>query len=97
MAVLSIPYAFTNGTIANAIEVNADFNAIKAFVESSLVHADGTVKAGTAAISDGAVTADKLAGSSVTNVKIDYSSVPRVTVSSTEPASVKAGDIWVQI
>jgi len=87
MAVLNIPYVFTNNTIANAIEVNSDFNAIKAFVESALVQVDGTVKAGTAALQDGAVT----------NAKIDYTTVPRITVSATEPASMKAGDVWVQI
>lgn len=88
MAVLSIPYAFTNNTIANAIEVNSDFNAVKAFVESALVQVDGTVKAGTAALQDSAVT----------SAKLDYAvTVPRITVSPTEPLVMKAGDVWVQI
>lgn len=61
MASLNIPYAFTNGTPANATEVNADFTAVKSFVETQLVSTDGAVKAGTAAIADGAITVAKLA------------------------------------
>lgn len=97
MAVLNIPYVFTNNTIANAIEVNSDFNAIKAFVESALVQVDGTVKAGSAAIDINAIIAEKIANGAVTNAKLDYTTVPRVTVSATEPPSMKAGDVWVQI
>lgn len=61
MATLNIPNSFTNGTTASANEVNANFNAVKSFVETSLVQTDGSVKAGTAAITDGAVTTAKIA------------------------------------
>ena len=87
MASLNIPYSFTNGTIANATEVNAINTAIKAFVETETVQRDGSVK----------VTAAGIENNAVTNAKLDYTTVPRTTVSSTEPTSPKAGDIWVQI
>jgi microcystin-dependent protein len=61
MATLNITNTFTNGTAANATEVNQNFTDVKNFVEGSLVHADGTVQAGTAAIANGAVTEAKLA------------------------------------
>lgn len=60
MASLSIPNSFSNGTAANATEVNANFSAVKSFVETALVQADGSVKAGTSAINDGAITQAKL-------------------------------------
>ena len=70
MATLNIPNTFTNATIANANEVNGNFSAVKTFVEGSLVQADGSVKAGTAAINDGAITTAKIADSAVTEGKI---------------------------
>jgi microcystin-dependent protein len=60
MATLNIPNTFSNGTAANATEVNANFSAVKTFVETALVQADGSVKAGTSAINDGAITQAKL-------------------------------------
>lgn len=73
MATLNIPNSFTNGTPANANEVNANFSAVKSFVEGSLVQADGSVKAGTGAITDGAVTADKIGSGAVTEAKLNAS------------------------
>jgi microcystin-dependent protein len=52
MASLNIPYSFTNGTIANATEVDAVNVAIKAFVETETVQRDGSVKAGVNSLSD---------------------------------------------
>lgn len=97
MASVSIPYNFVNGTTANAEEVDANFNSIKGFAETALVQVDGSVKAGTNSIQDGAVTKEKILDANVTNAKLDYTTVPRITVSSTEPSSPKAGDVWVQI
>lgn len=77
MASLNIPYAFTNGTPANATEVNADFTAVKSFVETQLVSADGAVKAPTAAIADNAITTAKIANDAVTADKVlDGSTLP---------------------
>jgi hypothetical protein len=60
MANLNIPYTFTNGTTANATEVNAVVSAIKTFVDTQLVQKDGSIKAVAIAIEDGAVTTDKI-------------------------------------
>jgi hypothetical protein len=51
MATLSIPNNFVNGTVAVATEVNANFTAVKTFVEG--------ISAGTN-IDDGAITYSKL-------------------------------------
>jgi hypothetical protein len=48
-------------------------------------------------IKNNAVVTAKIADGNVTNAKLDYTTVPRTTVSPTEPSSPKAGDIWVQI
>ena len=51
MATLSIPNTFINGTVAVATEVNANFTAVKTFVEGI---SDGTN------IDDGSITYAKL-------------------------------------
>jgi len=51
MATLSIPNVFVNGTVAVATEVNANFTAVKTFVEG--------ISSGTN-IDDGAITYSKL-------------------------------------
>jgi len=51
MATLSIPNVFVNGTVAVATEVNANFTAVKTFVEG--------ISSG-ANIDDGAITYSKL-------------------------------------
>lgn len=51
MATLNVPNTFVNGTPAVATEVNANFNAVKTFVEG--------LAAGTN-IDDGAITYSKL-------------------------------------
>lgn len=57
MATLTIPNSFTNATPAIATEVNANFTAVKTFVEA--------LAAGTN-IDTGAITAAKLAATAVT-------------------------------
>lgn len=57
MATLTIPNTFVNGTTAVATEVNANFTAVKTFAEG--------ISAGTN-LDDGAVTASKLASTTVT-------------------------------
>ena len=57
MASVSGLYTFTNGTTANATEVNANFSVLKSFVENNVVQTDGsTVNA------NGSVTNAMLAG-----------------------------------
>jgi len=57
MASLNIPHSFTNSTIANATEVNSNFNSIKTFVESNTVQVDGSVKATLNSLADSIVRA----------------------------------------
>ena len=98
MATLNGLYSFTPSTAARASEVNTNFNVVKAFVDAISTGANIDASAITESkINNGAVTEVKIANGSVTNDKLNYASVPRMTVSATEPASVKAGDIWVQI
>lgn len=63
MASLNIPNAFTNNTVADATQVNQNFDEIETHVNTNLVNIDGSVKAGTSSIADGAVTVGKLASS----------------------------------
>jgi len=70
MATLNTPYTFTNGTPSNANQVNDNFTAVKSFAETELVQIDGSVKAGTAAIADSAVTTAKIADASITVGKL---------------------------
>lgn len=93
MATVSIPYNFVNGTPANAEEVDSNFNSLKSFVETALVQTDGSVKAGTTAIQDGAITKAKLNDGSTGDV-------PLVTVAAAAPANNtigKNGDIWIVV
>ena len=57
MATLSVPNTFVNATPAVATEVNANFNAVKTFVEAL---ADGTN------LDDGSIVYSKLAAATVT-------------------------------
>lgn len=50
MATLNITNSFSNNTVADALQVNQNFLDVKSFVESSVVHADGSVKAGVGAL-----------------------------------------------
>lgn len=54
---LTVPYSFTNATIAEAGEVNSNFTAVKTFVDA--------LQAGTN-ITAGAITAASLANTAVT-------------------------------
>lgn len=71
MAII-IPHSFTNGTIAEASEVNANFTNIKLFVDGL---ADGSNIETSAIVSSKinnlAVTTEKINNSSVTYAKID--------------------------
>ena len=64
---LTVPYSFTNGTVAEAGEVNSNFTAVKNFVDALQsgvnINTDAII---TANIQDNAVTAAKLAATAVT-------------------------------
>lgn len=97
MASLNVPYTFTNGTVASALEVNAVVQAIKNYAESQLVQIDGSVKTTTNSLGDLSVTAAKIANATISNDKINYTSVPQMTVSTEDPTGGKNGDIWVKV
>jgi hypothetical protein len=86
MAALNIPNSFSNNTTADANQVNANFQAVVGW-GNGLVHVDGSVKAQTNSIADAAIT----------NAKINYSSVPQTTVSTSDPTGGKDGDIWIKV
>ena len=69
MASVVIPYSFTNGTTADANQVNSNFNYLKGFIESSVVQTDGSTS-----VAAGSVSLDKLA-SAVANALCPTGSV----------------------
>lgn len=65
MATASVTYTFTNGTNADAIQVNQNFTDILNFINASVVQTDGST-----ALASNAVTTAKIADSAVTSAKI---------------------------
>jgi hypothetical protein len=96
MASLSFT-SFSNNTVADANAVTQNFQNIKNFLESNTVQVDGSVKATTVSIDNFAVTSDKIANNAVGNSKLDYTSVPQTTVSTSGPSGGKDGDVWIQV
>jgi hypothetical protein len=71
MATLSIPNSFNNGETIDAPQMNANFTAVKSFVE--LLSSGGNFDTGainTEDIANNAITAAKIASASVTTAKI---------------------------
>jgi hypothetical protein len=63
---VSIPYVFTNGTVAEAAEVNSNFTAVKNFADGLATGVN---------LDDGAVVAAKIGSNAVTTIKIDAAAV----------------------
>ena len=63
---VSIPYVFTNGTVAEAAEVNSNFTAVKNFADGLATGVN---------LDDGAVVTAKIGTNAVTTVKINDGAV----------------------
>lgn len=48
-------------------------------------------------LASNSVTTAKITDSNVTNAKLDYTTVPQMTVSTSDPSGGKNGDIWVKV
>lgn len=75
MANLNVTYNFTNGNVAEAGQVNQNFEDVEVFVNNQLVRTDGAVQAPTIAIADLAITSAKIANDAVTADKIAANAV----------------------
>ena len=80
---ITIPHSFTSGAIAEASEMNANFNAFKAYVDDI---SDGTN------IDSAAITNAKLATNSVTTTKIADASVTFAKLDSGALTSIAEND-----
>lgn len=83
---LTIPHSFTNNTIAEAAEVNSNFNAVKLFVDALQ---DGT------GIDSAVITEAKLATSSVSEVKLASNAVTKAKVADRAIGSAELDGISV--
>ena len=80
---ISIPHSFTDATIAEASEVNANFDAVETFVNGLQ---DGTL------LDSNIITTSKLADSSITNVKIAPDAVTTVKILDNSITQAKLAD-----
>jgi hypothetical protein len=94
MASLNVT-SFSNNTVANATDVTANFQNIKTFVESQTVQIDGSVKAGTAAIADDAITAAKIAANAVGSSEIATGAVGSDELAANAVTTAKITDLNV--
>jgi trimeric autotransporter adhesin len=88
---VSIPYVFTNGTVAEAAEVNSNFTAVKNFADGLATGVN---------LDDGAVVAAKIGTNAVTTAKINDGAVtqaklaPGVGVSGDSDQVVLGGQVF---
>lgn len=68
---LNVTYNFTNGNVAEAGQVNQNFEDIEVFANTQVVRVDGAVQAPTIAIADGAITTAKIAANAVSYAKLE--------------------------
>ena len=101
---LTIPYSFTNATIAEAAEVNSNFTNVRTFAnalqDGSGIDAGAIIEAkiGTAAVTEvkiatGAVTADKIGALAVTTAKLADDSVTQVKLADRSVGSAELKQI----
>lgn len=89
----------TSAKIVNGSIVDEDINASAAIALSKLATGalPTAITVASANIVNGTIVADDLANSAVTNAKLDYTTVPQVTVSTSAPTGGKNGDVWIQV
>jgi hypothetical protein len=80
---ITIPHSFTSGAIAEASEMNANFNAVKAYVDDI---SDGTN------IDTGAITNAKLATNAVSTTKIADGAVTFAKLDATTVTGIAEND-----
>ena len=83
--------AVTSAKIADGTIVNGDINASAAIAYSKLALSNSIIAGD---ITSNAVTTAKILDANVTNAKLDYGTVPQMTVSTSDPSGGKNGDIW---
>jgi hypothetical protein len=73
---ITIPHSFTSGAIAEASEMNANFNAVKAYVDdiSTGTNIDSSAISNVK-LATNAVSTTKIADGSVTYLKLDSTTV----------------------
>lgn len=101
--------AVTSAKILDGTIVNGDIATTAAIDLAKLATGalPTTITIASANIVNGTIVADDLASNSVTtakitdanvtNTKLDYSTVPQMTVSTSDPTGGKNGDIWVKV
>jgi hypothetical protein len=72
------------GGAGDALAVNVDDSTIE--IQSDALR-----------VKDSGITTAKIADANVTNAKLDYTTVPQTTVSTSDPTGGKNGDIWVKV
>lgn len=93
------------GTAGQVLKVNSGANAPEWGTVGAGGIADGAVTESALAngavtsskIADGTISASDLASNSVTNAKLDYTTVPQITVSSSAATGGKNGDVWIVV
>ena len=93
-----------NGTIVNVdIATTAAIDLAKlatGALPTDITVASANIVNGTIVADDlasNSVTTAKITDANVTNAKLDYSTVPQMTVSTSDPTGGKNGDIWVKV
>jgi hypothetical protein len=82
---VTIPHTFTNGNIAEAAEVNANFTAVKLFVDNLQ---DGTN------FTAGAITTNSIADGAITQLKIDPTVISSLSASGDDSGIVLGAQIF---
>lgn len=80
---ITIPHSFTSGAIAEASEMNANFNAVEAYVDGL---SDGTN------IDSSAITNAKLAANAVTTTKIADATITFAKLDSVAVSNIAEND-----